>query len=218
MMEVKKTIDHTLLQPTTSAIQVQQLCSEAKTHGFYAVCIPPYFVGLAKQELAGSDVKIATAIGFPYGYATTMAKVEEIKRAVEEGVDELDVVINLGALKSGNWNNVSADIDRMVTAVRLRGRVIKVIIESSVLTPDELAKVIEICNTYKPDFVKTSTGLQGGATEEVLHQIRQLLHPDVKIKASGGIRDLSSAARMLAAGANRLGTSSGVAIASSAIQ
>ncbi len=212
-MDVKKTIDHTLLKTTTSAMEVQRLCLEAREYGFYAVCIPPYFVGLAKQELAGSDVKIATAIGFPYGYATTMAKVEEIKRAVEEGVDELDVVINLGALKSGNWNHVSADIDRMVTAVRLRGRVIKVIIESSVLTSDELEKVIKICNTYKPDFVKTSTGLQGGATEEMLRQIRRLLHPDVKIKASGGIRDLGAAERMLAAGANRLGASSGVAIA-----
>lgn len=214
-MDIKKTIDHTLLKPATSAVEVRQLCSEAKNYGFYAVCVPPYFVGLAKQELAASEVKIATAIGFPYGYATTMAKVEEIKRAVEEGVDELDVLINLGALRSGDWNNVRADIDRMVTAVRLRGRVIKVIIESSILSQEELEKVLKICSTFKPDFVKTSTGLQGGATEEAIRQIRALLHPDVKIKASGGIRDFATAQRMLLAGANRLGTSSGTAIANS---
>lgn len=214
-MNIKKTIDHTLLKPTTSANEVRQLCSEAKKYGFYAVCIPPYFVSLAKQELAASDVKIATVIGFPYGYATTMAKVEEIKRAVEEGVDELDVLINLGALRSGDWNSLSADIDRMVTAVRLRGRIIKVIVESSVLSQEELGKVIEICNTFKPDFVKTSTGLQGGATEEIIRQIRALLHHDIKIKASGGIRDLTTAQRMLQAGANRIGTSNGVVVANS---
>lgn len=214
-MDIKKTIDHTLLKPATSATEIQRLCLEAKEQGFYAVCIPPYFVTLAKQELAGSEVKIATVIGFPHGYATMMAKVEEIKRAVEEGVDELDVVINLGALRSGNWNNVSADIDRMVTAVRLRGKVIKVIIETSILSSEELRKVCEICNKVKPDFVKTSTGLQGGATDEAVRQLRQLLHPDIKIKASGGIRNLDTAQRMLLAGADRLGTSSAMAIVNS---
>lgn len=211
-MDIRKTIDHTLLKPDTSAMEVQQLCREAKEQSFYAVCIPPYFVTTAKQELHGSDVKIATVIGFPHGYATMMAKVEEIKRAVEEGVDELDVVINLGALKSGNWTNVSADIDRMVTSVRLRGKVIKIIIETSLLTLAELEQVCKICNSVRPDFVKTSTGLHGGATEEAVRAMRRLLLPEIKIKASGGIRDAATAQRLLLAGADRLGTSSSLAI------
>lgn len=211
-MELNKTIDHTLLKPETTTEEVKRLCREARTNNFYAVCIPPYFVTLAKQELQGTAVKVATVIGFPYGFAATMAKVAEITRAIEEGVDELDVVISLGAMRSGNWNHVSADIDRMVTAIRLKGKVSKVIIETSLLSEHELVQLCKICNSVNPDFVKTSTGTLGGATESAVAMLRQHLKPEIKIKASGGIRDAVTAKAMLAAGADRIGTSSGPSI------
>ena len=211
-MDLNKTIDHTLLKPHTDATAISRLCKEAIDYQFRAVCVPPYFVSLAKQELQGSEVKLATVVGFPHGFAATMAKVEEIKRATDEGVDEIDAVINLNALKSGDWNHVFSDIDRMVTAVRLRGKVLKIIIESSLLNEAELARVCDICNEVSPDFVKTSTGLQGGATEEVVRYLRHRLKPEIKIKASGGIRDAKAAQALLQAGAERIGTSSGIAI------
>lgn len=211
-MEVNKTIDHTVLKAQTSAEDVDRICQEALKHQFCAVCVPPYYVGRAKQLVQDKGIKVATVIGFPYGYAGTMAKVEEIKRAVEEGADELDIVINLGALKSGDWMNVKSDIDRVVTAVRLRGKVSKIIIESSILNQDELSKLVSLCNEITPDFVKTSTGTQGGATEGVVRFLRNSLKPEIKIKASGGIRNRQDAEKMLAAGADRLGTSSGPAL------
>lgn len=211
-MELNNTIDHTLLKPQTRAEDIERLCQEAIDNQFRAVCIPPFFVALAKQKLQGSQVRLATVIGFPHGYSATVAKVEEIKRATDEGADELDVVINIGALKSGNWNEVRSDIDRMITTVRLRTKTIKVIIEASLLTHSELVQVCSICNDFKPDFVKTSTGLQGGATPEMVRQMRSLLTDDIQIKASGGIRSAQDAHNMLAAGATRIGTSSGVAI------
>lgn len=208
-MKINKTIDHTVLKAQTSATDVDRLCAEAVFHNFQAVCVPPYFVSRAKQQVHGSDVKIATVIGFPYGYAGTMAKMEEIKRAVEEGADELDIVINLGALKSGDWTQVKSDIDRVVTAVRLKGKISKVIIESSILNDGELSRIVQICNDINPDFVKTSTGTQGGATENVIRYLRANLKPEIKIKASGGIRSHADATLMLTAGADRLGTSRG---------
>lgn len=211
-MEINNKIDHTVLKAQTSVKDVEHLCQEALQHQFCAVCVPPYFVGQAKQFLQGSDVKVATVIGFPYGYASTLAKVEEIKRAIEIGADELDIVINIGALKSEDWNLVSSDMERVVTAIRLKGKVSKVIIESSLLNQSELARMVEICNKINPDFVKTSTGLQGGATEEVIRFLRTKLKAEIKIKASGGIRNNAAATAMLAAGADRLGTSNGVAL------
>lgn len=211
-MEINKTIDHTTLKAQTTAADVERLCQEALQYQFCAVCIPPFYVGQAKNLVQAQGVKVATVIGFPYGYAGTMAKVEEIKRAVEEGADELDIVINIGALKSGNWVFVKSDIDRVTTAVRLRGKTSKIIIESSLLTQEELSKVVGICNDITPDFVKTSTGIQGGATEGVVRFLRDNLKSEIKIKASGGIRSRQDANKMLIAGADRLGTSSGPAL------
>lgn len=211
-MDINKIIDHTLLQPDTPVSEIKRLCREAKENEFCAVCVPPMYVVTAKQELQGSSVRVATVIGFPYGYASTMAKVEDIKRAIEEGADEVDVVINLGAVKSGQWNVVSADVDRMVTAIRLRGKQIKVIVETALLSDAELEKICEICNQAKPDFVKTSTGTRGGATEFHVRSLRRQLDPEIKIKASGGIRNYDVAKQMIDAGADRIGTSSGLAI------
>lgn len=181
-------------------------------HGFWAVCIPPYFVSRARAELNDSEVRIATVIGFPYGYSETPIKVGEARRSMEEGADELDIVINLAAVKSGDWNYIKTEIEQMVTTVRLKGKVCKLILEMGVLTEEEAARLVEICNAVSPDFVKTCSGVQGGVTVEQVRFLRANLHPEIKIKASGGIRTQTEAQALVDAGADRLGTSSGLAI------
>ncbi|RMD73080.1 MAG: deoxyribose-phosphate aldolase [Bacteroidetes bacterium] len=210
-----KLIDHTLLKPDTTEQDVARLCAEARQYGFGAVCIPPFYVKHAVEQLEGEeDIKVATVIGFPMGYSATAAKVEEIKRAIDEGAHELDVVINLCAVKNGNWNFVRNDIDSMTRAAHLHGRIIKVILETALLTDAEIEKLAAICTDVAPDFVKTSTGFNGGgATVEVVRKLRSLLPDHIQIKASGGIRDAATMQQMLEAGATRIGTSSGVAIA-----
>ncbi len=210
-----KQIDHTLLRPDTSLNDVKRLCKEAQQFGFAAVCIPPFYVKHAVEYLsAEEDISVATAIGFPMGYSATAAKVEEIKRAIDEGADELDVVINLCAVKSGNWNFVRNDIDSMTRAAHLHGRIIKVILETALLSEDELEELVRICTEVQPDFVKTSTGFNGGgATVDVVRQLRELLPSHIEIKASGGIRSAQTMQQLIEAGATRIGTSSGIAIA-----
>lgn len=212
-MELSSYIDHTALKPDLTAQDVRELCAEARQYRFAAVCVPPYYVPEAYQALAGSAPLVATVIGFPLGYSATAAKVEEIKRAIDEGAAELDVVVNIAAIKSGNWNFVRNDLDRMTTAVHLKGKVIKVIIEAGLLTAEEMEKVCGICNELEPDYVKTSTGFNGpGAGVEMVAAMRRLLKPTIKIKASGGIRTGEDARALIEAGANRLGSSSGVKI------
>ncbi|MTB52670.1 deoxyribose-phosphate aldolase [Lewinella sp. W8] len=205
-------IDHTFLSPQTTTADVDRVCQEAIAHQFYAVCVPPFFVGHARNALQGSRVKVATVIGFPYGYAETPVKVQEIRRAMEEGADELDVVINLAAVKSEDWSYVRSDLSAVTTAARLKGKVSKLIIEIGVLNEEERRQVCDICNEIRPDFVKTSTGTQGGAKVADVQYLRRILHPDIKIKASGGIRTPADAKALVDAGADRLGTSSGPAL------
>lgn len=215
-MEINSAVDHTLLKPNITLSDVERLCAEAIQHKFAAVCIPPYFVSKAASFLMGSSVKLATVIGFPLGYSATVAKVAEIQRAIEEGADEFDVVINIAALKSGLWTEVRNDIDRMLTACHLRGKTIKVIIESGLLEKDEVERMCDICNELKPDYVKTSTGFNGpGASFPAVELLRARLHPDIEIKASGGIRTVEDAKAFLEAGASRIGTSSGVNLVAS---
>lgn len=212
-MNIASFIDHTVLQADTTLTDIKRVCKEAIEYGFAAVCVPPSYVAQARQALEGSSVKLSTVIGFPMGYSATVAKVEEIKRALAEGVDEFDVVIDIGAAKSGDWNVVRNDIDRMVTACHLRGKKIKVIIETGLLTSDEIAEMCKICNDLEPDYVKTSTGFNGaGARPEVVVQLRSLLKKKIKIKASGGIRTAEDARALIEAGADRLGASQGIAI------
>ena len=208
-MNINQKIDHTLLRPDTSAVGIEKLCQEAIEHDFFAVCVPPYFVSQAVQELQSSTVKVATVIAFPYGFTPTLAKVEEIRRGIDEGADEFDVVINLGALKSGHWNEFRSDLDRIVMAVNLRNKTSKIIIEITQLSPKELRQVCQICNDIEPTFVKTSTGLMGGATVDHMQYLRASLKPSIKLKASGGIRTKADAEALIAAGADRLGTSAG---------
>jgi deoxyribose-phosphate aldolase len=212
-MKLHTVIDHTLLKADTALADIERLCAEARDHDFAAVCVPPYFVAKAAQFLEDAPVKVATVIGFPLGYAPTVAKVAEIQRAIEEGADEFDAVINLAALKSGDWNHVRSDLDRVITACHLRSKTVKIIIESGLLNRDELIRVCELLNELKPDFAKTSTGFNGvGAEIEAVTLMRKVLHPDIRIKASGGIRTADDTRAFLQAGASRIGTSSGLSI------
>lgn len=212
-MNLNSYIDHTLLKPDCLSEDIEQLCREAVQHHFAAVCVPPFYVSQAAELLKNTEVKVATVIGFPMGYAYTPAKIEEIKRAISEGADEIDAVINLCALKSGNWNYVTNDIDSMATATHLKGKQIKMILETALLTRDEIARLAEICLEKEVDYVKTSTGFNGGgATIEHVQLLNELLGGKAKIKASGGIRSRWEAEQFIQAGADRIGTSSGVSI------
>jgi deoxyribose-phosphate aldolase len=206
-------IDHTTLKIDTKKADIKKLCSEAEAKKFYAVCIPPYFVRSASMLLKNSDVKIATVIGFPLGYSATPSKAAEIQKAIDDGADELDVVINVSAVKSGDWGYVQNDIKTVALATQMRGKVIKVILETGLLNKKEIKKLCEICTEVGVNYVKTSTGFNGaGATVEVVEYLRANLPVSIKIKASGGISSAKKAIKMIAAGADRLGTSSGVKI------
>lgn len=206
-------IDHTTLKIDTKNTDIKKLCSEAETYNFYAVCVPPYFVRNASMLLKDSEVKIATVIGFPLGYSATPSKAAEIQKAIDDGADELDVVINVSAVKSGDWNYVQNDIKTVALATQMKGKVIKVILETGLLNKKEIKKLCEICTDVGVDYVKTSTGFNGeGATLEVVELLRENLPGSIKIKASGGIRTTKKAKEMIEAGADRLGTSSSIRI------
>lgn len=211
---MNKLIDHTFLKPDCRTEDVDRMCKEAITHAFAAVCIPPFFVGHAAKKLQGTGVKVATVVAFPYGYAETAVKVQEVRRALDEGADEVDIVINLSAVKSRDWAYVRSDLNAVVTTSRLKGKISKIIVEMSELTAEEQQKVCDICNEVKPSFVKTSTGTKGGATVTDVRFLRATLNPEIKIKASGGIRDKRSATALVDAGADRIGTSAGIELVS----
>ncbi len=212
-MNIASFIDHTLLRPDCNLQDVKKLCAEAKQYSFAAVCVPPFFVSDAAQLLSSTPIKVATVAGFPMGYATTAAKVEEIKRAIDDGADEIDTVINICAVKGANWKYVRDDIDRVATAARLKGKVLKIILETGLLSEAEITKLCEICLEVGPDFVKTSTGLNGeGATVQTVRMLNTLLKGNMKIKASGGIRTREEAERLIEAGAKRIGSSASVLI------
>ena len=212
-MKFASYFEHALLRPEMTVDDVKQLCEDAKNAQFTSVCVPPYYVSDAVAALAGSDLFVTTVIGFPFGYSPTVAKVEEIKRAIDEGAKEFDVMINLSAVKSARWSFVKADMDRMLTACHLKSRKIKFTFETSSLTNEEIQKLCEICNEIEPNFVNTSTGFNGsGATTEIMAMLRSLLKPSIKLKASGGIRTTESAKALINAGADRIGTSSSMNI------
>lgn len=212
-MNFASVIDHTILKPDCSIDDIKRVCKEAITHQFASVCVPPYYIKDAARILDGENVKVCTVIGFPFGYTATVAKVEEIKRAINDDIDELDVVVNIAAVKSGHWNHVKNDIESITMAAHLKGKVIKIIFETSLLTEEEIKNLCAICNEKGVDFVKTSTGFNGsGATEETIRFLKENLLPKIKIKASGGIKTREQAEALINAGADRLGTSSGPAL------
>ena len=208
-MNLASFIDFTLLKADCTPGDIRLLCERALQHQFASVCVPPFYVKQASELLADSTVKVSTVVGFPMGYSATPAKVEEIKKALDEGADEVDGVVNICAIKSGNWNYVRNDVDSMTTAVHLKGKTIKIIVETGLLTPAELEKLCALALEIKPDFVKTSTGYNGeGATVASVQHLRELLQGKIKIKASGGIRTAEEATRLIEAGASRIGSSS----------
>lgn len=212
-MELASVIDHTILRPDCSPKDIETLCDEAHKHSFAAVCVPPYFVKDAVRKLEKSPVRVATVIGYPMGYACTPSKVEEVKRAIEEGADEVDVVINICAVKNEHWTYVKNDIDSIAMATHSRGKLVKVILETGLLNEDEMHRLCKICNQIGVDFVKTSTGINGGgATLKAVRFLREHLNDNIKIKASGGIRNQKSAQKFIDAGVARIGTSSGIDI------
>ncbi len=211
-MEISAYIDHTILKPQATADDVRRLCEEAREYGFASVCVNPCHAALVSGELAGSAVKTCVVIGFPLGATTTAVKVFETEQAVAAGAQEVDMVINVGALKFGDLALVKNDIKSVAAAAHPQA-LLKVILECCLLDDAEIRTACEICLAAGADFVKTSTGFGGGGAEVAdVRLMRQTVGPDLGVKASGGIRDLKSALAMIAAGANRIGTSAGVAI------
>ncbi|MDU4961017.1 MAG: deoxyribose-phosphate aldolase [Sporomusaceae bacterium] len=210
-MDLARYIDHTLLRPEASVDQVRRLCEEAAAHRFAAVCVNPVFVELAAHLLRGSGVKTATVVGFPLGATLPEIKAAETKAAIERHADEIDMVINLGAVKSAAWDAVEADIRAVVEAAA--GRTVKVIIETCLLTDAEKRRACQAAMAAGAGFVKTSTGFgSGGATQADIRLMKEVVGDQLQIKASGGIRSREQALAMIAAGADRIGTSGGVAM------
>jgi deoxyribose-phosphate aldolase len=208
-----KMIDHTLLKPDATADMIAQLCFEARKYQFASVCVNPTHVKLCAELLWGSDVKICTVIGFPLGATPTEVKVFETKNALENGATEIDMVINIGALKAGDNQLVARDIREVVTAAHAGGALVKVIIETALLNDEEKIVACLLAKEAGADFVKTSTGFSsGGATVHDVALMRQTVGPDLGVKAAGGIHTHQDAEQLVAAGATRLGASAGVKI------
>jgi len=212
-MQLNRYIDHTILKPTTLTADIEKLCSEAREYDFAAVCVPPPFVKKAKELLEGSNTKTATVIGFPFGYSAIEAKIAETLLAIVDGADEIDMVINLIALKNNDWEYLANEINHVMPVVKQKNKVIKIIIESGVLTDEEIIRCCDLYGAAGIDYLKTSTGYaEKGATLEAVQLMRKYLPEHVKIKASGGIRTYEFAKQLVDAGAERLGCSAGVSI------
>ena len=211
-MKITSIIDHTQLAANATAAQISKLCQEARDYSFASVCVNSCHVAQAAALLKGSTVKVCTVVGFPLGAASSAAKAAEAALAVKDGADEIDMVINIGYVKDGDWKAVQDDIAAVRAACE--GRTLKVILETCLLDDDEIVKACQVSVAAGADFVKTSTGFStGGATVEAVRLMRKTVGAGVGVKASGGIRNLETARAMVEAGASRLGCSSGVAIA-----
>lgn len=212
MTNIAKMIDHTLLKADAKKEQIEKICQEAKEYTFASVCVNPTWVSLSSELLKGTEVKVCTVIGFPLGATTPETKAFETSNAIENGATEVDMVINIGALKDGNYDLVERDIKAVVDAAKGKA-LTKVIIETSLLTDEEKVKACELAVKAGTDYVKTSTGFStGGATIEDIALMRKTVGPDIGVKASGGVRSSQDATDMIEAGATRIGASSGVAI------
>lgn len=211
-MKIQKYIDHTLLKPDAVKGEIIKICKEAKEYGFASVCVNPYYAALVAKELKGSDVKTCVVIGFPLGANKKEIKALEAAKAVEDGAEEVDMVINIGALKDKDYDYVEEDIKAVAQTVKGKA-LLKVIIECCLLTDDEKIKACELSKKAGADYVKTSTGFStGGADEKDVALMRKTVGNDMGVKASGGIRDFKTAKRMIDAGASRIGASAGIKI------
>ncbi|HUC79573.1 MAG TPA: deoxyribose-phosphate aldolase [Flavisolibacter sp.] len=214
-MSLARFIDHTILKNTTTIADIDKICNEAIEHRFAAVCVPPYYVQDAKKLVADTGVKVATVIGFPFGYHHYKTKLEEARLTIDEGADELDMVMNIAAFKSNDLAYVETEVDQLSKLTTENGKTLKVIIESGSLTNEEIIKCCELYKHFPVQFLKTSTGYaEKGASVEAVKIMRQHLPESIQIKASGGIRTAEFAEQLVAAGATRLGCSASVAIVS----
>lgn len=212
-MHLAPYIDHTILRPDTSIEEVVKICQEAKQYGFAAVCVPPNFVAQAVQTLKDCSVKVATVVGFPFGYSNASAKKAECIAAIADGVEEIDMVANIIDIKALNEEKISKEWSEILQVVRLHNKCLKIIIESGILKEEEIKFCCHLANKHKIDFLKTSTGYASvGATVDAVKLMRANLHPDIQIKASGGIRNAETAIAMIKAGATRIGASASLQI------
>lgn len=209
---IASTIDHTLLKPESTREQVEKLCAEAKEYNFASVCVNPTWVKLSAQLLEGTPVKVCTVIGFPLGASTPTTKAFETADAIENGAGEIDMVLNIGALKTNDTELVKRDIEAVVQSAKGKA-IVKVILETCLLSKEEIKLACQLAKEAQADFVKTSTGFStGGATIEDVSLMREVVGPNMGVKASGGVRSLEDVEKMLQAGATRIGASSGVQI------
>jgi deoxyribose-phosphate aldolase len=211
--DLARFIDHTLLRPDATAADIDRLCEEARTFGFAAVCVNPTWVRRCAQNLRGSNVRVASVVGFPFGAGTTEVKAMEARRAIRDGAREIDMVINVGALRSGDRDLVRRDIEKVADACREAGALSKVIVEAALLTDEEKVVSSHLAKLAKADFVKTSTGFgPGGATVHDVLLMRETVGPRLGVKAAGGIRSAEDVRELIAAGATRIGASASVQI------
>ncbi|MCF8237300.1 MAG: deoxyribose-phosphate aldolase [Saprospiraceae bacterium] len=204
-----RSLESTLLKPETTLEQIQQLCDEAIELDLGGVCVPPYFVKEARRRLEGKGPIVVSVVGFPLGYSGTSGKAEEIKKLVNDGADEVDVVINITAVKDANWTYLENDLSSLAQISHLKNTPIKLIIEMGMMNPDEVRQICTIAERSKIDFIKTSTGmLAPGPSKEDIAFLRSILDSDTRIKASAGIRTAEKAIALIEAGADRIGTSS----------
>jgi deoxyribose-phosphate aldolase len=212
-MEMNKYIDHTLLKPEATLAQIEKLCQEAKENKFFSVCVNSYYVRAAAEFLKGSDVKVCTVVGFPLGASTMETKRFEAMKAIADGAREIDMVLNISAVKSTAWQYVLDDMSSLAKVCHQQNILLKVILETCLLTEEEKKKACELAVKAGVDFVKTSTGFStAGATVADVKLMRSIVGKDIGVKASGGIRDTATAQAMIEAGATRLGTSASVDI------
>ncbi len=217
-MNIASYIEHTNLSPTLTDQSIDQLVAEAREHSFLGVCVPPFWVKRAQREISGSTILLITVAGFPLGYSMTETKLDEIKRAIDNGADEIDVVLNISAFKTGiPWTKI--EIAKCSKLTHDNQKILKVIIETAFLSDPEIVNACKLCSDSGVDFVKTSTGFaSSGAKAEHIKLMRQCLPSDVGIKASGGIKTREQAIQLIEAGADRIGTSSGISIVTSTPQ
>jgi deoxyribose-phosphate aldolase len=214
---VARLIDHTILKPEATRAEVLQVCAEARQFGFASVCVNPFWIPLVAAELRGTDVKVCSVIGFPFGASTTASKVEETLGAIADGATEIDMVLNIGALRGGENDVVEADIRAVTEACHANGAIVKVIFETALLDDEQKRTACRVCVAAGTDFVKTSTGFsKSGATVADIALMRAAVGPLIGVKASGGIRTLETLRAMVAAGATRVGASASVAIVQAA--
>lgn len=216
-MELSHYIDHTILKQTTVDRDIEKLCHEAQSYNFASVCVPPNFVKMSTELLKDTSVKVATVIGFPFGYSCIQAKEAEIKQALEDGADEFDIVLNISNIKNEKWDEIKKEVNTLNSLVQSQNKISKIIIESGILSDKEIIICCQICAENNVNYVKTSTGYaESGASIRSVKLMRENLPESIKIKASGGIRTAQNVIDLIQAGAERIGASAGISIINSA--